>query len=404
MVIKGLDSTVAKDLSISTKNSIRFPSEKKLEQYKSDIALYRKIIENLANDHIEIRRRTKYRLTPKGELIESVFLGALGALLIFFILNSFFNLYIALLVGIISLIFFTINSIENNKKNNKEVEKIKEHIEEAEQEKTNISKRLEHFEKPIYDYYRKQIDDLYQKKLYRKKSGGKKFQESLVEFSAMVEEFSTINSNFVTVSRFESSEKIREYKKYLERRQVNHNLQVQKDSPKLVSIRNFAANLIKLQESAVEEIIAPEKKYATARKIDNWEEINKKRKVTGLKGEEIVISIEKEYLESINRKDLSDKVRHVSLEYGDGLGYDVLSFFENGKEKYIEVKSTGTSLNTPYYLSRNELAFLNEHHEDYFLYRILITKGPPEFKAYSSSEVLKTSEIIPTQYIVQVKK
>lgn len=389
---------MAKDPSISTKNSIRFPSEKKLEQYKSDVALYKKIEENLLHNKMLLKEKSP------SSLGDTIFFAVFGSAGIWLILRSFLNQYIALLVVTIALILFIIKSIEDNKKNKKEVEKLADLIEEDKKEKADIYNKVTYFEQPIYDYYLKQIEELYQKKLYRKKSGDKQFQKSLAEFSAMVEEFSTINSNFITVSRFESSQKIHEYKKYLERRRINHNFQIQKDSTKLVSIRNFAAKLIKLQESAVEKIIAPEKRYATARKVDNWEEINKKRRLTGLKGEEIVVAIEKEYLESINRKDLSDKVRHVSLEYGDGLGYDILSFFENGKEKYIEVKSTETSFNTPYYLSRNELAFLREHNEDYFLYRILVTTGPPQFKAYSSSEVLKTSEIIPTQYIVQVKK
>ncbi|NCU42533.1 MAG: DUF3883 domain-containing protein, partial [Candidatus Moranbacteria bacterium] len=88
-----------------------------------------------------------------------------------------------------------------------------------------------------------------------------------------------------------------------------------------------------------ESPLAPEKKFRTPRKID-WEELNAKRKKTGLAGEEIVMNIEKKYLRSINRDDLARQVEHRSKDQGDGLGYDILSFFEDGREKYIEVKST----------------------------------------------------------------
>jgi hypothetical protein len=43
-------------------------------------------------------------------------------------------------------------------------------------------------------------------------------------------------------------------------------------------------------------------------------------------------------LTDANRADLSAKVRHVAVEEGDGAGYDVLSYEEDGRELYVEVK------------------------------------------------------------------
>ena len=80
-----------------------------------------------------------------------------------------------------------------------------------------------------------------------------------------------------------------------------------------------------------------------------------------------------------------------------------MSFFEDGREKFIEVKSTTTSLKSPFYLSRNELGFLNDHNEDYFLYRILVSNDVPQIEIYSSPEVLEMNEILPVQYMVQAK-
>lgn len=105
----------------------------------------------------------------------------------------------------------------------------------------------------------------------------------------------------------------------------------------------------------------------------------------------------------LEEKDLSDKVRHVSIKDGDGSGYDILSFFQDGKEKYIEVKSTTMSIEAPFYLSKNELGFLKEHVENYFLYRISIANNIPQIEAYDSAKILEKAEITPVQYMVQMK-
>lgn len=161
------------------------------------------------------------------------------------------------------------------------------------------------------------------------------------------------------------------------------------------------------EKKEVPPAIAPEKKYRTARKIDNWEEINRKRKITGTKGEEIALAIEQEYFESIGRKDLADRVRHVSVEDGDGLGYDILSFFDNGKEKYIEVKSTTVSIGSPFNISKNELEFLREHMDNSFVCRVLVpgdhVDGIPGYEMVPSYVVLD-HDISPTAFIVKPKK
>jgi len=98
---------------------------------------------------------------------------------------------------------------------------------------------------------------------------------------------------------------------------------------------------------------------------------------------------------------LADKVRHVSVEDGDGMGYDILSFFQNGNEKYIEVKSTTGNATTPFYMSQNELNFIQSHHSNAVIYRVLITENEPKLKVYSSEEVLTQFDITPSQYKVK---
>jgi hypothetical protein len=51
---------------------------------------------------------------------------------------------------------------------------------------------------------------------------------------------------------------------------------------------------------------------------------------------------------------LAHKVKHVSQEYGDGLGYDIHSFDPKGSDRLIEVKTTLGTATTPFFLSENE--------------------------------------------------
>ncbi|BAS06695.1 hypothetical protein AHiyo4_01170 [Arthrobacter sp. Hiyo4] len=44
----------------------------------------------------------------------------------------------------------------------------------------------------------------------------------------------------------------------------------------------------------------------------------------------------------------------MSKTRGDGLGYDILSFEESGKERLLEVKTTKSRAETPFFVSRNE--------------------------------------------------
>lgn len=60
----------------------------------------------------------------------------------------------------------------------------------------------------------------------------------------------------------------------------------------------------------------------------------------GVAGEKFVAEFEARRLHAGGHRALADRVEHVSVTKGDGLGYDVLSFESNGRERYIEVKTT----------------------------------------------------------------
>jgi hypothetical protein len=105
------------------------------------------------------------------------------------------------------------------------------------------------------------------------------------------------------------------------------------------------------------------------RKFNPVERDFRNRKL-GRDGEELVFHFERQRLQQLDRSDLAKKIRWVSEEDGDGAGYDILSFDEKGKERFLEVKTTVGSDITPFYITRNELSFSSERPEAFRLCRV----------------------------------
>lgn len=141
-----------------------------------------------------------------------------------------------------------------------------------------------------------------------------------------------------------------------------------------------------------------------SKKIDYVEEIEKNRH-TGEKGEALVLRKEKEYLEEIEKIDLIDKIKHISIE-DDYAGYDILSFDENGNEKYIEVKSTTSTLPKVhrFNISSNEYEKAKDL-ENYYIYFVfeINTKNPKIFKLKRPFDLSdKVIEVTPSNYDVKI--
>ena len=97
----------------------------------------------------------------------------------------------------------------------------------------------------------------------------------------------------------------------------------------------------------------------------------------GLAGEEFVVKFEHWRLIALGQPHLADKVDHVSQSTGDGLGYDVLSFDGDGKERFIEVKTTSFGRDTPFFVSRGELALSSGAKDQFHLYRLFEFRKAP---------------------------
>jgi hypothetical protein len=90
----------------------------------------------------------------------------------------------------------------------------------------------------------------------------------------------------------------------------------------------------------------------------------------GAYGEEAVYKSERGRLTQLGRDDLARRVRWVSKEDGDGAGYDILSFDDLGRERFLEVKTTLGSRKTPFFITRNEKEFSDEAGDRFRIYRL----------------------------------
>jgi Domain of unknown function (DUF3883) len=134
----------------------------------------------------------------------------------------------------------------------------------------------------------------------------------------------------------------------------------------------------------VPEIVAPARepgqeatRPSAGTKIDFAERDARNRKL-GRNGEQWVVELERRTLIGKQRADLADRVHWVAEYIGDGLGYDIASFDEQGQEKFIEVKTTNAGPATPFYISPNELAVADQRGAAYRLYRVFDFGGEPK--------------------------
>ncbi len=108
-----------------------------------------------------------------------------------------------------------------------------------------------------------------------------------------------------------------------------------------------------------------------AKKVD-FEARYEENRVLGDAGERYIYDYEIERLRELKAPfDILSEVIHTSKVFGDGAGYDILSKQdEKGGNLYIEVKTTKGDLNTPFFISINELEFMKEYKVEARIYRV----------------------------------
>lgn len=136
-----------------------------------------------------------------------------------------------------------------------------------------------------------------------------------------------------------------------------------------------------------------------ATKVADFAEKDAKNRKLGLAGEHAVLKYERKRLEAMGRLDLANRVHHVSAVEGDGAGYDILSFDENGGALYIEVKTTRGYARTAFFMSRNEVEFARLNADNYVLYRLFdfdTELGSGRF--FTVTALFETMALTPTEY------
>lgn len=121
----------------------------------------------------------------------------------------------------------------------------------------------------------------------------------------------------------------------------------------------------------------------------------------GLLGEKFALNFEIARLIYAGKESLARKVEHSSVVEGDGLGYDIRSYEENGRDRLIEVKTTRYGRYAPFYLTKKELQVSQERSAEYHLYRLFHFVDDPKMFALAGKldgQLLLT----PTQYLAEL--
>ena len=90
----------------------------------------------------------------------------------------------------------------------------------------------------------------------------------------------------------------------------------------------------------------------------------------GEAGEQFVFEYERARLVKAGRPDLSQNIEWTSKVVGDGAGFDIRSFEDDGRDRLIEVKTTNGWDRTPFHISRNEISVADENRDHWVLLRL----------------------------------
>jgi len=133
-----------------------------------------------------------------------------------------------------------------------------------------------------------------------------------------------------------------------------------------------AAPRVEMQTRKVAEPSAPAIRLPT-----NYIEREARNRSLGAAGELFVLNYERARLIHSGKENLAARIEHTSKVRGDYEGYDILSFDESGAERLIEVKTTKYGAQTPFFVSRNEVAVSERSPAVYHVYRLYDFRQSP---------------------------
>ncbi len=95
-------------------------------------------------------------------------------------------------------------------------------------------------------------------------------------------------------------------------------------------------------------------------------------------GEALVMDFERARLLGEGKDHLARNVEQVSKTLGDHAGFDIHSYEANGRDRFIEVKTTRYGKLTPFYISAGEVRFSEANAQAYHLYRLFEFRQRPK--------------------------
>lgn len=165
--------------------------------------------------------------------------------------------------------------------------------------------------------------------------------------------------------------------------------------PEAPDVKSILHSLVNPPEPSNREVQDSAPTYrAVAR---NYLEAEASNRQLGRAGEEFVINFEKARLIFEGRESLSERIEHTSFERGDGAGFDIRSFNQNGSDRFIEAKTTKYGKETPFYISKNEVHFSEKQQNNYYLYRVFDFRRAPRLYLRQGS-VSKTFTLDPISF------
>ena len=109
------------------------------------------------------------------------------------------------------------------------------------------------------------------------------------------------------------------------------------------------------------------------------------------------MAYERERLMAAGKDSFADRIEHVSVDQGDGAGFDICSFDLSGSDMFIEVKTTRFRKESPFFITANEVEFSRTHAPNYALYRVYrFTRTPRIFSL--TGQVSRHCRLTATQF------
>ena len=114
----------------------------------------------------------------------------------------------------------------------------------------------------------------------------------------------------------------------------------------------------------------PKRTYKNVARKIHWAAREASNRALGRAGEKWCLEFERNRLSKAGRDDLALQIEWVSVDGGDGAGYDILSFELDGTPRRIEVKTTYRGIDAPFLLSPNEVLASEAWGDSFYLYRV----------------------------------